>query len=432
MNRSMLTRFLADLPEISTIGNLSPEQSEKIRVHYNAQLNNSSSPFPTILSILGTLLIGLGIILLFAHNWSGFDELQKSAIALIPFIAAILFGGVGISRQWESTQFRESSATLIFLSFASSVGLINQAWQTGGSLESFLTLLSFAGLPLIYLFRSYTVAVIYSIILIWLPWITRDLFWWQQDYSLMYWVLAPLLTPFLVMQFRKNATEPPFLLLLWVVAISMLSASLSALPFEPFDEQGVVVLLTVAVGILTADSLFFKNDKSGWTAPFRTSAKITLILFYIFLSHSGLFIEFIDDSGRGEFPLALLALTLFAGAITLLVLKNEKEPLPFLLPAGVIILGYSAGNMHEGIAIIFPFLMNISLLAVGIITMKSGADELMLRRVNFGFLMIAAVILLRFFDSDLPFTLRGIMFILLGIGFLVTNLKISARRKKHV
>lgn len=430
MNRSMLTRFLSELPEISKVGDLTPEQSEKIRIHFLAKLNNSSSPFPTILSILGSLLIGLGIILLFAHNWSDFDAMQKSGIALVPFILAITFGGIGIYRQWDSTQFRESSSLLILLSFASSVGLVNQAWQNGGSIEAFLTLLSFVAIPLIYLFRSYSVAVLFSIILIWLPWITRDLFWWDHDYSLMYWVLAPLLIPFILMQLRKNANEPPFLLLLWVVAISMLSASLSALPFEPFDEHGVLVLLTVAAGILTADTLLFKNEKSGWDAPFRTSAKITLILFYIFLSHGELFVGFVEDSSK-EYPLAILSLVLYVGSITLLVLKNRMEPIPFLIPAGVIILGYAFGE-QESIVQVFTLLINISLLVVGIITMKSGADELMLRRVNFGFLMIAAVILLRFFDSDLPFTLRGVMFILLGIGFLVTNLKISARRKKHV
>jgi len=42
--------------------------------------------------------------------------------------------------------------------------------------------------------------------------------------------------------------------------------------------------------------------------------------------------------------------------------------------------------------------------------------------------MLAALIILRFFDSDLGFVVRGLAFITVGIGFLVTNVVLIRRK----
>ena len=48
--------------------------------------------------------------------------------------------------------------------------------------------------------------------------------------------------------------------------------------------------------------------------------------------------------------------------------------------------------------------------------------------INAGMLILAAVIVSRFFDADIGFVLRGVAFIILGIGFLVTNLVLMRRQ----
>jgi hypothetical protein len=45
-------------------------------------------------------------------------------------------------------------------------------------------------------------------------------------------------------------------------------------------------------------------------------------------------------------------------------------------------------------------------------------------------LVIAALALARFFDSDFEFVVRGIAFIVIGVGFLVTNLIVFKRRAR--
>jgi len=43
-------------------------------------------------------------------------------------------------------------------------------------------------------------------------------------------------------------------------------------------------------------------------------------------------------------------------------------------------------------------------------------------------LLIAALAICRFFDSDLSFVTRGIGFIIVGLGFLVANVLLFKRR----
>jgi len=52
--------------------------------------------------------------------------------------------------------------------------------------------------------------------------------------------------------------------------------------------------------------------------------------------------------------------------------------------------------------------------------------------VNGGMGIISALIVLRFFDEDFSLLTKGCTFIVLGVGFLVTNIILARRLKKEV
>ncbi|MEK7813948.1 MAG: hypothetical protein AAB296_09315, partial [Candidatus Desantisbacteria bacterium] len=80
-------------------------------------------------------------------------------------------------------------------------------------------------------------------------------------------------------------------------------------------------------------------------------------------------------------------------------------------------------------SVIFPaILFNVYLFVLGIATITVGVQNGRLSMVNAGMLMLSALIVARFFDSDIGFVLRGIAFIIIGIGFLATNLVMIRRR----
>jgi len=72
--------------------------------------------------------------------------------------------------------------------------------------------------------------------------------------------------------------------------------------------------------------------------------------------------------------------------------------------------------------------MNCYALLLGIDILARGIRRNSIARANFGLLLIAALAICRFFDSDLSFVARGVGFIIVGLGFLVANLLLFKRR----
>ena len=72
-------------------------------------------------------------------------------------------------------------------------------------------------------------------------------------------------------------------------------------------------------------------------------------------------------------------------------------------------------------SVLATVLFDVFLFVLGVGTLWRGLREDRLGVVNSGMLMLAGLIVMRFFDSDLGFVVRGLAFIGVGIGFLVTN-----------
>ncbi len=83
------------------------------------------------------------------------------------------------------------------------------------------------------------------------------------------------------------------------------------------------------------------------------------------------------------------------------------------------IIGYAAteSSTNEAFALI---LFNLYLFVLGLATTISGIRNGHLGTVNAGMLILAVLIVARFFDSDLGFVIRGLAFILVGLGFFIT------------
>jgi len=87
-----------------------------------------------------------------------------------------------------------------------------------------------------------------------------------------------------------------------------------------------------------------------------------------------------------------------------------------------------AGLASPAIAVM---LINLALLAMGVVTVRQGIERGSLRRMNLGLAVLSQTILLRFFDTDLSFVVRGLVFIAIGVGFLYMNLRLVRQRQRH-
>ena len=116
---------------------------------------------------------------------------------------------------------------------------------------------------------------------------------------------------------------------------------------------------------------------------------------------------------------------LFTRRPDLFSIQEWAEPaLPFLalLSRGLLESSPASDGLLAGV-------FNVFVLVWGITNVVGGLREVRWAALNFGLLAICGLLAVRFFDSDMTFLTRGVLFVLLGAAFLGANLYLSARRK---
>jgi hypothetical protein len=73
---------------------------------------------------------------------------------------------------------------------------------------------------------------------------------------------------------------------------------------------------------------------------------------------------------------------------------------------------------------------NLWLLAYGVLTLVEGIRALELGSANRGLLALAALVIARFFDTELSFLARGLVFIAFGVACLALNVWLMRRMRK--
>ena len=86
--------LLKEIPQWEVDGLISRDQAQLLRQKYQTSPENSQYGLDTIIiSVIGALLIGLGIILFFAWNWKDMPRWSKVSLILVSMVSSYL-GGV--------------------------------------------------------------------------------------------------------------------------------------------------------------------------------------------------------------------------------------------------------------------------------------------------------------------------------------------------
>jgi hypothetical protein len=144
----------------------------------------------------------------------------------------------------------------------------------------------------------------------------------------------------------------------------------------------------------------------------------------------------LDDSSLEHFTEGIefvvgAVTTLIAGALLVLGLRSKSiseinsKSFAFIVFIVLFFIGLRAPTIAQ-------LLTNLVILLLAIHTIRNGAQRNHLGILNYGLLIITALILCRFFDTDFSFVVRGLLFISVGIGFFAANYYMIKKRKKEV
>jgi hypothetical protein len=104
--------------------------------------------------------------------------------------------------------------------------------------------------------------------------------------------------------------------------------------------------------------------------------------------------------------------------------KNIEPLAPMFI---LFILTFLLG-LYSPIAVV---IINLYVFGFGILTIRQGAKQDHFGLLNFGLLIITALVICRFFDTDLSFVFKGIMFLTVGSGFFAANYWMLKKRKTN-
>jgi uncharacterized membrane protein len=420
-----------DIEALLEAGIIDSATADRIVNYYQSKPSNSGNRLYLAFGILGALLIGSGIILILAHNWDDFSRVTKTVLAFLPLLISQVLCAYTLLKKRESDTWREATAILLFFAVGASIALISQIYNLPGRLDSYLLTWAVLVLPLIYIMRSSMVSLLYLAGITWYaceagygyngtPW----------NY---YWLLFLAAVPFYYLEYRRRPQSNAVAFHHWMIPGSLVIA-LGILSDTHGEWMFVTYMSLLGLFYQIGNSTYLKNEslaKNGY----RVIGALGSIGVLLALSFDWFWEELSRDgdlwSGLGtspEFWLSLILTALATGlSVRNLSRKGWKNIEP-LTPVFLIFLVIFLIGTQSEIAVI---LINILVLTAGILIIRKGGQEDHLGVLNFGLLVVTALIGARFFDVNLSFVLRGLLFILLGIGFFVVNYRMLQKRKAH-
>ncbi|MEP2935875.1 MAG: DUF2157 domain-containing protein [Gilvibacter sp.] len=410
----MSSKIQNELRELVQAQVISPEVSLNISNYYEKKSSSSPNRLFAIFGVLGSLLVGLGIILILAHNWDNFSKLTKTVWAFVPLIIGQIAVGYSLFKK-KSTAWKEASATFLFFAIGSSIALVSQIYNIPGSMASYLLSWIILAAPLLYLLKSHATAILLLIFstayACTVGYANAGEPWW-------YLAMLGYIAPFYYEQIKSYPNHNMTALYHWLIPLSVV-ISLGAF-IQSSDNFGFVMYVCLFGLLYNIGRLPFFKDRRLRTNGYLLMGSLGTIVTLIFVSFKWIWQEF--AFGNVAWPDIVFAsvLALAAAALFSYGYKKTKEydfslfQVAFVVFAIVYFIGYADMNVAW-------ILTNLLVFSLGLFAVRIGARKNRFSILNYGLLIITVLIACRFFDTNITFVLRGIIFLCIGAGFFAAN-----------
>jgi len=393
-----LERLPGELTRWQSDGIITAEQSQAIRDRYSApqitpRSQRAQGRLVTGLSVIGAVLVGLGIILFFAANWDGIDRTPKLAIILGVIVAA---HGLGYFLRYHRGYDRVGSAMVLIacIIYGAGVHLVGQVYNVDVN-DPRLMLFWFLGvLPLVYIVRSQPIQFLG--IVLFLAAIGFRMPDWIDGVYLGEAVLGSSL----------------FLILgLMLLAVGRMKEEIAVLrPYsEVFELVGMITALA-AIFVLTFSDVFDSPDDGRYVQGDTEIGFRVLIVAAGVLTLALVFATaWLHRRSEGKFTLSGL----------------EGVAIAILLAAAYAVIGANTGG-EVFYTILFNTLLALTLLGV----LASGYVRGKETWVNIGLLFIGIDIIARYFEYSWGLLDRSLIFVAAGVILLLGGYLVERARQK--
>lgn len=426
----MNSKLQNDIEELVEAQVISVETASKIKAFYQSKKEGTPNRLFVIFGVLGALLVGLGIILILAHNWDNFSKGIKTLLAFIPLIIGQFASGYSILKN-KSKTWKEASGTFLFFAVGSSISLVSQIYHIPGNLSAFLLTWVLLCAPLMYLLRSHMLAILHVVFMTYYAVEYGYNFISRADTPWFYLLLLAIVVPYYLNLLKNNLSDNITSVLNWLLPLSLIIV-LGAF-VQTLSTLGVLMYVLLFGVLYNMGKLpIFDNQKLR-----RNGALIlgSLGTFYMLIltSFKWMWEDLLREElifNTQEFYISITLFLIASSLLGYLILKRaipKFNIIPYIF--GVFTIIFFMGLSSQ---IIPTVLINLLVLTIAIITIKLGADKFHFGILNYGLFIIAILITCRFFDTNMSFVVRGVLFVFIGVGFFVTNYLMLKKKKMNL
>lgn len=405
---------------------VTPQAARQILEKYPTENSDRSSRTTTVvvrvLSVIASLFIGLGVILIFAYNWHAIAKTSKLALAFTPLFGSLCLAAYTLASRRSSSAWRESSGISVALSTAACLGLVGQTLQLQSDLSQFYFTWQLACIPLLFALRSRALFItLCTLTIFWTATIGRND---QEAFPIRF--LASTLPLFAYSLIERRAQHSR-------LSTSFFSVStiwcFSALTWEAFPAWPPMM------GFLVSSATFYLwLARTELRTPHTQLFTATEVLCKLGLTTSAFMLSF-DDLWSEHYyytpgqlgivqVIAILAVLLYLFELSRQIRYSSWHDFAWtLLPAIVALLSLGSDDFAAGM--MTPYIIFLAIAAIHL-----GYRSNSIARLNHGLLIIVILAIIRFFDSEYSMLARGSSFIVLGLLFLFANLHFLKRRKE--
>ncbi len=426
----MSKNILKALPELQKAGIISDDVASNIQTYYQKESDKSQNRLFIVFGILGAILVGLGIILIIAHNWDDLSKRTKTALAFLPLIIGQIICGYALMKQSRKPVWKESTSAFLFFTVGASISLISQIYNIPGNLSSFLLTWMLLCLPVVYVMKS---SITSLLVLAGITFYACETNYWNYSsaHSYEYWLVLALLLPHYISLLRNKSNGNFLIFHNWLLPLSVIIC-LGTLSQKAEELMFISYISLFGLLYIIGNTPQFKTQSMRNNAYTLLGSAGTIILL-LTLS----FDWFWNDLATFEVEIlqapefyTLTVITILA--LALLIRQRSIQSwkrisfmeIAFILFIPIFIIGISS-------PLLAMIAVNLLAFALGLMTIRKGSIQNHLGILNYGLLIITALVMCRFFDTNISFIIRGLLFIMVGAGFFTANYLMLKKRRKN-
>lgn len=436
-----ISQYLLDFTgRMESKGVVGAESATKIRKY----IRKEESPvrwelFMIIVGMLGAIFASAGVFSIISYNWDEYSKTVKGLFGIVPTLVGLYFYYRMLFFHKNSRIWVEASSLFLMLMIGASMSIISQTYQMDGDFTDFLKVWLLLTIPLFYLARASGIAFFYLLLSLGLLYaegsfniISMGMESDQENYWFWLYFVALLPHFYLSVDWKSRVQGVRVMFLTLIIYLVLFQALMYST-----DSNFLLWAVTYNVGFYMFASRFMGGHYWFLSRFMSWLPQLSVAIVFLALSNqNGLYALFTFDSffnmdvwESGEWFYFILLLVVLAGIYFNYFTSKEKyadvNKMILFSPLFIIFLMILDEYTISWWWLTLP--INAYILMLGVVVMVNGSEEGCFVKVLGGMSLIAILASFRYFDVDLSFITKGILFLIFGGMFFLINMFVKEK-----